>query len=259
MKQRIRSTLNMIEDQENVKMIYACESGSRAWGFASQDSDFDVRFLYLRPPSWYLSIDLEHKRDVIELPIEDELDVNGWDFRKALQLFRKSNPPLMEWLGSPIVYYEHPTLVARMREMASLCYSPIACMYHYYKMAKGNHREFLNGDRVWLKKYLYVLRPILAVLWLERDMGIVPTQFEDLVEGVIESEQLREAINELLLEKQKGAELSFGKRIPAISRFLDQELTRMEKEGFDKKVKRCSTDELSALFRDALDELWPDG
>jgi len=100
----ILERLAAIEHTELVHILYACESGSRAWGFASPDSDYDVRFIYVRPRDWYLSIDLERRRDVIERPIEGVLDINGWDLRKALQLMRKSNPPLFEWLHSPLVY-----------------------------------------------------------------------------------------------------------------------------------------------------------
>lgn len=104
MEDTIRSRLDAIQASENVCIVYACESGSRAWGFPSADSDYDVRFIYVRPVEWYLSID--DKRDVIECPVEDGLDINGWDLRKALRLSRKSNPPLLEWLGSPIVYLQ---------------------------------------------------------------------------------------------------------------------------------------------------------
>ena len=104
MKSRILSHLREIETTENVRIVYACESGSRAWGFPSADSDYDVRFLYVHPLEWYLSVDV--KRDVIERPLQGGLDISGWDLKKALQLFRKSNPPLLEWLGSPIVYLE---------------------------------------------------------------------------------------------------------------------------------------------------------
>jgi len=140
MRKRIIQALQGIAETHDVRILYACESGSRAWGFASQDSDYDVRFIYVRKPEWYLSIDLEHKPDVIELPIVDELDVNGWDLRKALQLFRKSTPPLLEWLDSPIVYLENDSAAARLRPLAPTSYSPMACMYHYFKMAKGNIR-----------------------------------------------------------------------------------------------------------------------
>ena len=87
--------LHEIEVKHGVRVLYACESGSRAWGFASADSDYDVRFIYSHPQEWYLSIDLEHEPDVIEVPIDGELDISGWDLRKALKLFRKSNPALI--------------------------------------------------------------------------------------------------------------------------------------------------------------------
>ena len=104
MEKEILKRIAEVEATENVTIFYACESGSRAWGFPSADSDYDVRFIYLRKPDWYLSIDVEDKRDVIERPINDELDISGWDLRKALKLLWKSNPPLLEWLVSPIVY-----------------------------------------------------------------------------------------------------------------------------------------------------------
>ena len=104
MNHLISSRLTEIESENKIKIVYACESGSRAWGFPSANSDFDVRFIYIRPVEWYLSID--EKRDVIEHPINEQLDINGWDLKKALQLLRKTNPPLLEWLGSPIIYIE---------------------------------------------------------------------------------------------------------------------------------------------------------
>jgi predicted nucleotidyltransferase len=91
---RIRTELDRIEEEESVRVLYACESGSRAWGFESEDSDYDVRFIYLRPADWYLTI--QKKRDVIEKPIDEDLDISGWDLPKALELFRRSNPPLLE-------------------------------------------------------------------------------------------------------------------------------------------------------------------
>jgi predicted nucleotidyltransferase len=187
MKERIRARLQDIEISEEVRILYACEAGSRAWGFPSADSDYDVRFIYLHPRDWYLSIDLERKRDVIECPIDDQLDITGWDLRKALQLLRKFNPPLMEWLGSPIVYGEEFTIAAQMRELMSKYYSPVACLYHYLHMAQGNYRDYLKGPTVWIKKYFYVLRPILAINWIERDLGVVPTEFQVLVEQVVDT------------------------------------------------------------------------
>ncbi len=154
MKQKILEILDKIESDYQVKILFSCESGSRAWGFPSSDSDYDVRFIYLHPPDWYLSIDLESQKDVIELPIDDKLDVVGWDLRKALKLFRTSNPPLLEWLDSPIKYSEKYSTAEQMRQLAPTCYSPGACMYHYLHMAQGNNREYLKGEKVWVKKIL---------------------------------------------------------------------------------------------------------
>src|SRR4051794_14574214 len=100
--QRVSAALLAVEHEKDVRVLYACESGSRAWGFASRDSDYDVPFLYVHERDWYLSVD--DRRDVLEYPLRDELDVSGWELRKALRLLRKSNPPLLEWLNSPMVY-----------------------------------------------------------------------------------------------------------------------------------------------------------
>lgn len=243
-----------LEETEQVRVLYACESGSRAWGFPSADSDYDVRFLYLRPVEWYLSI--EPGRDVLEYPISKSLDINGWDLKKALVLFRKSNPPLLEWLGSPIVYWERSSVAAQMRALAPICYSPIACAYHYLHMARGNFRDYLQGEEVWVKKYFYVLRPLLAILWIEQGRGIVPTEFGILVETLVHDVELKEAILQLIEEKRGGAELKSGPRIAPISDFIERELARLETMTVQPGQKPGVTDRLNQLFRDALKEVW---
>jgi predicted nucleotidyltransferase len=163
--QRVRDALARVETEQNVRVLYACESGSRAWGFASRDSDYDVRFLYVHPRDWYLSVD--DRRDVVERPLTDELDVSGWELRKALRLLRKSNPPLLEWLQSPVVYRHDPAFTLRFSTLASSFYSPRRCFVHYLHMAFGNWRSYLAGrEEVSLKKYLYVFRPVLACRWI---------------------------------------------------------------------------------------------
>jgi predicted nucleotidyltransferase len=254
MKEKILSSLLQIEIQENLAVFYACESGSRAWGFPSQDSDFDVRFLYVRPMDWYLSI--AEKRDVIERPLTDQLDINGWDLKKALGLFRKSNPPLLEWLDSPLIYQEKFTVAAQMRELAKTYYSPSACIYHYLHMAQGNVREYLKGDRVWVKKYFYVLRPILAIKWIEQGYGVAPTSFGVLLERVVPAGELKDKITELIEQKSLGDELDYGARIPAISDFIAAELTRLEEDQKQYQNNPAPTSVLDDLFRNALREIW---
>ena len=256
MTAEIKAKLAEIESQEDLTILYACESGSRAWGFPSADSDYDVRFLYLRPRDWYLSINLERKRDVIERPISDTLDISGWDFRKALQLFYKSSPVLLEWLGSPVVYLEPYAAATKMRELAKTFYSAKACMYHYLNMATNNYREHLKGETVRLKKYLYVLRPILAVNWLERDLGLVPTEFEELVDAVLDDERLINDIRDLTEQKRLGAELDKGPRIPSISDYIDSEIERLSGKKFGVYVQKPEMEVLNFLFRETLAEVW---
>lgn len=226
-RQRVRHALAQIEAERNVRVLFACESGSRAWGFASQDSDYDVRFLYVHERDWYLSV--EDRRDVVELPIADDLDVSGWELRKALRLLRKSNPPLLEWLKSPLVYQYDPVFAAEFGALATEFYSARRCFVHYLHMAFGNWRDYLrNRELVSLKKYLYVFRPLLACRWIERQLGPAPMLFSHLVEGVLEEPEVREALADLVARKQAGLELAMAPPVAALSRFIEIELARLD-------------------------------
>lgn len=223
--QRVQNELAKVEAAHGVRVLYACESGSRAWGFASRDSDYDVRFLYVHPRDWYLSVD--NHRDVIERPISDDLDISGWELRKALRLLRKSNPPLLEWLKSPVVYAHDGAFLAGFRELAAGYYSPVRCFAHYLHMASGQARQYLKGDEVRLKKYLYVLRPLLAARWIERGLGQPPVQFAELVFEMVDDTQVLLAIAELLALKMDGNELDLAPRIAVLDRFIDAEIPRL--------------------------------
>jgi predicted nucleotidyltransferase len=225
--QRVLAALGKLEVERQVRVLYACESGSRAWGFASRDSDYDVRFIYVQRRDWYLSV--EDRRDVIEQPIADDLDVSGWELRKALRLLRKSNPPLLEWLKSPVVYRHDPAFVTEFGALAAHFYSPRRCFAHYLHMAFNNWRDYLRGrGKVSLKKYLYVFRPLLACRWIERQLGPVPMRFPQLVEGVLEEAEVRSALDELVARKQSGNELAVAPPVEVLSRFIEAELSRVE-------------------------------
>ena len=155
-KTEILRRIQAAETEYGVRVLYAIESGSRAWGFASPNSDYDVRFIYAHPKDWYVAVDLEEKRDVIEYDIVDDIDINGWDVRKALRLFSKSNPAFIEWLQSPIVYVENGSFAQQARELMPAIYSIEKGIYHYRSMAKTTYRTHLKDDRVYLKKYFYV-------------------------------------------------------------------------------------------------------
>ncbi|SCW30253.1 hypothetical protein SAMN04487970_100245 [Paenibacillus tianmuensis] len=255
-RQPILEELYQIERQEQVRILYACESGSRAWGFPSKDSDYDVRFLYVRPVEWYLSI--FDQRDVIERPISDKLDINGWDLKKALNLFRKSNPPLLEWLQSPIPYYEKYCAAERIRSMSPLTFSPKSCMYHYLNMAKGNYREYLQGEQVKIKKYFYVLRPVLACEWIERFNAMPPMEFDVLVDRLVpEGSELKQVILKLVERKMAGDEMDYEPRINPINEFLEQKMNHFERTAVHlNSAEGAQARELDGLFRAVLSEVW---
>jgi uncharacterized protein len=223
MRAQILDCLRQIETDRDVKLLFACESGSRGWGFASPDSDYDVRFIYVNRLSWYLTV--EPGRDVIEQPISGDLDVNGWDLRKTLQLLRQSNPTLLEWLRSPIVYREEANTVARLRALAEDGYSAVRGYHHYVSMAKKNFREHLRGEEVRYKKYLYVLRPLLAARWIREGRGVPPMRFAALAEATLDDRALLDEINRLLEVKMRAGEAATSPRWIGIHDFIESELT----------------------------------
>lgn len=251
-EQEIQNKLRQIEQDHQVKILYACESGSRAWGFESQDSDYDVRFLYVHQRDWYLSVDIGSKRDVIELPVDEVFDISGWELRKALTLMKKSNPALMEWLTSSIIYRQDDKFIASMRELMQQYYSPKACFYHYLHMAKGNYREYLRGDEVRIKKYFYVLRPLLAMKWLEQDLGIVPIEFDAMVQKLVPEGALKQDIAALIVQKKSGFELKYTAPIKTIDAFITETLEYFESN--ENKLYAPSLDykPMNQLFREYL-------
>jgi uncharacterized protein len=256
MRNRILSRLEAAESEHKVRILYACESGSRAWGFASPDSDYDVRFIYARDSNWYLSFDIERRRDVIEYPITDEIDCGGWDVRKALYLFTRTNGALLEWLHSPIVYLEKGGLAEGLRRLAPQFFNATALCYHYSHMARRNAREYLFKDKVRLKKYFYVLRPLLAIRYIEQGIGVPPVAFENLVE-VVAPDEIRPGIADLLALKRNTEELGLGEPIPEIGRFIEAELDRhgvaFSGHGRPDLLNRHDVrDELNAIFRSVL-------
>jgi uncharacterized protein len=255
LRDKILAEIKKIEEQYEVKICLAVESGSRAWGFPSKDSDYDVRFIYVHKKDWYLSID--QKRDVIELPINDLLDINGWEVTKALRLFRKSNPPLMEWLHSGIVYYQAFSLVDQMKTIQNQVFLPQSALYHYLNMAKGNFRDYLRNDEVKIKKYFYVLRPVLACVWIERYNTVPPIAFQTLVEELLEEGQLKREILILLERKISGDELNLEPKVTVINDYLEKEIIRLEEYTKTVKVPKVDmTPILDNLFRTILDEVW---
>lgn len=255
-RQEVFNRLRVAESDHRTKVVLAIESGSRAWGFASPNSDYDARFIYVNTPEWYLSVGLEEKRDVIEYPIVDDMDINGWDIRKALRLFAKSNPGFVEWIQSPILYERAGSFHEKALELLPQVYSVESGIYHYRSMAKTNYRGYLQADQVPLKKYFYVLRPLLSVRWLEHYQKPAPIEFQRLLEFVEGEAGLGTSIHDLLELKRASPEMGLSPQIAPIQRFIERELLRLEEIAPVRKERAHVEPLLSDLFRKVLKETW---
>src|SRR5688572_14307502 len=225
----IRAALVAIERDHAVRVLHAAESGSRAWGFASPDSDFDARFVYAHEVAWYLSLDErtrpnQPQRDVIEQMLPGDLDVSGWDLRKALRLAAQGNATVAEWLRSPLVYAGDDAARARLRELVDGAYRPLPAWHHYRAMAKRNASKHLGGPTVKLKKYFYILRPLLCARWLAGGHGIPPMEFATLLDVLLPAGPVRAAIDALVDAKRITAEFGEGPAVPAIEAFIAEGL-----------------------------------
>lgn len=225
-REQVMRCLKDLEAKHDVKVLFACESGSRGWGFASPDSDYDVRFVYVNRLAWYLTVDAG--RDVLELPVSGDLDVNGWDLRKALQLLKQSNPTLLEWLRSPLVYRQDEPAASELKRLAETNFSPVRGYHHYVSMAKKNFREHLKGEVVRYKKYLYVLRPLLAARWIRDGRGAPPMRFAELAQATLTDDRLLAEVNRLLEVKMRTGEAATSPRWQVLHDFLEAELAVAE-------------------------------
>lgn len=240
----ISEKLSEIEVAENVRILHCVESGSRAWGFASPDSDYDVRFIYVHKPEFYLK--LEKTSDVIEWQLDDVFDINGWDIKKALRLLFKSNMALFEWNNSPIVY-KTSSKWELVRESIDRFFSVKMGLYHYLNMAARNYKEYLNADEVRLKKYFYALRPILACRWIIDKGTPPPVLFSDLVKYELD-ENMRPVVNCLIEMKIHTPELGIGQRIEALNEYIEKNIKNIQTDIETCETKRNDWEDLDRLF-----------
>lgn len=249
MMEQIKEKLKEIEERENVKILLAIESGSRAWGFASPDSDYDVRFIYVRPMEFYLQ--LNEMKDTIEWQLDDILDINGWDLKKALIQFRKGNATLFEWSNSPIIYQKSSEWDA-IYEAAKSYFSAKASIYHYYGTAKNTFLSYLQDEKVKYKKYFYALRPLLACKYIEEYHCPPPVLFDELLKLSL-PEDLRKGIDELLEIKKVTEEKDLNPQIPVIYDFIAKELeVQKEKANTMADDHNKDWDALNLIFYNIL-------
>ena len=201
----IQTKLSQLEEEYGIRILLAIEAGSRAWGFSSPDSDWDIRFIYIHRPQWYLTV--EPGRDTLERSFEEEkLDLAGWDLRKGLSLFRQTKPSLLEWLHSPIIYRQDVRFVDALQALEPPSFNPIKAMHHYLSIARGHNEKYLQRGGFTLKRFLYYLRGLLACIWIEQRLCTPPVRFTALVEATVSDPAIREAIDKLLTLKRESKE-----------------------------------------------------
>lgn len=247
MKEKINAKLKLIEKENTINILHAVESGSRAWGFESPDSDYDIRFIYKHNPEWYVS--LWEKKDVIEFMTSDDLDGSGWDIAKALKLLAKSNAPLIEWLYSPVVYHKDDKFFESIKYFAQEYFSPIACLHHYL----GTTKKFMDvclQDEVKLKSYFYALRTALAGKWIIEQNSFPPVAFSELLP--IAPTEVQQKILELQSIKAEQDEKYLHPKESLITSFLNNTIQfNQEKASGLSSGKKLST-ELDDFFRNEV-------
>jgi len=244
----IAARLKSIENDHDVRILFAIESGSRAWGFPSPDSDYDVRFVYAHAMDWYIT--LTPGRDVIEQPIVDDFDIGGWDIRKALNLLVKPNPVLLEWLSSPIRYIWDDDISSRLLALSKQTAYATACAQHYLHLGEGHWRRHIGDEpRINYKKYCYVLRPALAIRWIRLNPDEVPPMnIQDLSVRLDLDADAIKSILRLLELKGKASEAADGERIPLLDRLISDEFDWARTASI-KAEKQQLREEADTVFR----------
>lgn len=226
MREKILEELNRIEREEHIRILLAVESGSRAWGFAGPDSDYDIRFIYVRDKDFYLRLD--ETRDVIEYPIDELLDINGWDLSKTLKLIHSSNPTLFEWLESPIIYRITPE-IEELKTISKLYFSKVKMVNHYYRIALDHYNNYIrNRDKIKLKKYFYVLRSLSSAKYVLENNTTPPVEFDNLRSIGIPSEY-NQIVDELLDIKINNSEKKVILRSKELDAYIEKEFNKLEK------------------------------
>mgnify|MGYP001953431398 CR=1 FL=1 len=244
----IQEHLSRIEQAHEVTIIAAIESGSRAWGFPSPDSDFDVRFIYAHSKDWY--IQLAPERDVIEVPINPVLDISGWDLRKAMNLANGGNAVIQEWLISPIVYRQHDVLAPLLRQRIGSAFSAKATYHHYFSMANGM-KDDMSGDEVKLKRFFYFTRATLSAQWINEKQSIPPIEFKLLLAGLTQDQEVSAAFDQLIQAKAQLGEAEVLSVDPVCFEFVMQAFKRLMDSDMDSlapKQQSLDSDDLRQLL-----------
>lgn len=227
-QQVIQRRIQQVEEEHGVRVLYAVESGSRAWGFASPDSDYDVRLIYARPVQDYIRI--QPIPDTLTSPLDEyQIDLHGWDLSKASGLLRKSNNAIMEWLYSPIVYREVSPIIESWRELVQQYGSRKRLAFHHMSLIQQHLIRFIYGhEEVSLKKYFYLFRSLLSIRWIEEHQTIPPIQIHELLAGVQIDNLIQTKLQEYLALKKNVLEVEKIPNDPTVVEWFEQEKSRLE-------------------------------
>jgi hypothetical protein len=249
LEDKIKAELESIETSGNVRILYACESGSRAWGFPSQDSDYDVRFLYAYPVEMYLTI--SHRRDVIQLA-SGILDISGWDIRKTLNLLRRSNAFLIEWLSSPVVYRAEERALEVLRDLVQVSFSISTVSRSYLSIAKRKLSTIDASGGATIKEYLYAVRCMSCCEWVLERGTPPPVPFDVLISESNVDRPIAEEVERLLSLRKAGSEDATISRVPVLDEYLKGKLESLPKR-FPDPVHPPDVEIFNSAFRKIID------
>ncbi len=233
----INDHLADLASRHDCRILLAVESGSRAWGLPSPDSDYDVRFIYAHPTAWYLSI--EDRRDEIETVFPNDIDISGRELRKALRLFSGCYISMNEQIQSPIIYQAQSKLLSRLQELIPMYFDKKRAWYHYLKIAEQAMSQGMQGLSIGLNRFFYLLRPLLACSWIEARNSMPPTEFEKLLEADFLTLAMNQEVHEIVHRKATTTDrepISLSKELlywctSTLARFQDELRMLPMKEG----------------------------
>lgn len=247
MEKIIQANLTRLSKEKDIRILYACESGSRAWGFASPDSDYDVRFIYVKPIEKYLSLNFGAEQ--INRMLDHDLDFVGWELRKLLGLLRKSNASPFEWLRSPFIYQQEGDFLTELQTLSKAYFSPRACTHHYFGIAHNSLKTGLAGEQFKLKKYFYVLRPMLCARWICERQSIPPLIFDQLFPLLEKRPEVLHLIEELLIRKKAAHESELFQRHPVLDAYISESMAFIQQSAENLPARQGEVKHLDAFFR----------
>lgn len=259
---RVDALLDRVAADHSVHIPLAIESGSRAWGFPSPDSDYDGRFVYVRPARAHLTP--FPVRDVIEPPGEGDLDVNGWDLAKALRLLLKGNAVIIEWLRSPVVYRGEAWFRDAFLDFARRTADRQAIGRHYLHLGERQRRVYFgDGQAVARKKIFYALRPAATLRWLRLHPAdaIAPMHFPTLMAECDPPAALAAEVAELIAAKAVTRELGAAPLPPTVAAFIDAEFdhARALFETGRARATAAAMAQAEGLYRQVVERLDGEG